>query len=74
MVFNKIMNTEKSTDTKTKNFIDSKNDEKKISGRVDINHLIARVKVQRQKERKSNLISFGLFATLTVIVVTILSY
>ena len=43
------------------------------SGRVDINNLLARVRVQQKKENKVNLIFFCLFAMLIVVVGIILS-
>ena len=48
--------------------------EKTTSGRVDINHLIARVRLEKQKENKINLIFFGLIIALVVVVGTILSF
>ena len=47
---------------------------KTSSGRVDINLLMARVRVKEQKVKKNNLIFFGLFAALILITVTILSF
>jgi len=47
---------------------------KTTSGRVDINHLIARVRLERQKENKINIIFFGLIIALVVVVGTILSF
>jgi len=50
-------------------------EESKISsGRVDINHLMARVRVKEQKENKINIIFFGLIIALVVVVGTILSF
>ena len=48
--------------------------EKTTSGRVDINNLIARVRLEKQKENKINLIFFGLIIALVVVVGTILSF
>ena len=48
--------------------------EKNTSGRVDINHLIARVRLEKEKENKINLIFFGLIIALVVVVGTILSF
>ena len=48
--------------------------EKTTSGRVDINHLIARVRLEKQKENKINIIFFGLIIALVVVVGTILSF
>ena len=47
---------------------------KTTSGRVDINHLIARVRLERQKENKINIIFFGLIIALIIVVGTILSF
>ena len=47
---------------------------KTTSGRVDINQLIARVRLERQKENKINIIFFGLIIALVVVVGTILSF
>ena len=47
---------------------------KTTSGRVDINHLIARVRLEKQKENKINIIFFGLIIALVVVVGTILSF
>ena len=44
------------------------------SGRVDINNLLARVRLKNAQERKTNLIFFSLFAALIVFLITILSY
>ena len=53
--------------------ITSKTD-KKSSGRVDINNLIARVRLEKQKENKTNMIFLSLVVCLLVIVATILSF
>ena len=53
--------------------ITSKTD-KKSSGRVDINNLIARVRLEKQKENKTNMIFVSLIVFLVVIVGTILSF
>lgn len=45
----------------------------KHSGRVDINHLLARVRKEEKKEYKINLIFFGLFASLVLVVGILLS-
>ena len=42
--------------------------------RVDINHLIARVRKEQSAENKSNLIFIGLFVALILIVGIILSF
>jgi len=46
----------------------------KTSSRVNINHLIARVKEQEKKENKTNLIYLGLFGVLIFSVGIILSF
>ena len=53
--------------------ITSKTD-KKSSGRVDINNLIARVRLEKQKENKTNMIFLSLVVCLLVVVATILSF
>ena len=45
----------------------------KLSGRVDINHLLARVRNEKQKENKINLIFFGVFTALVLVAGIILS-
>jgi hypothetical protein len=47
---------------------------KKVTSRVDINHLIARVRKEQSAENKSNLIFIGLFVALILIVGIILSF
>ena len=44
------------------------------SGRVDINHLIARVRKEKNAENRTNLIFFGLIICLVLIVGIILSF
>ena len=48
--------------------------EGKHSGRVDINHLLARVRKEQQKDNKTNLLFFGLFVALIVIAGILLSF
>ena len=43
------------------------------SGVVDINHLLARVRNEKNEENKVNMIFFGLFAVLVLIVGILLS-
>ena len=52
----------------------SKSSKETSPGRVDINHLLARVRNEQNKENKVNLIFFGLFASLIIIVGLILSF
>ena len=55
------------------NLMTPKVNEGEFSGRVDINKLIARVRREEKEENKTNLVIFGLFAALIVIIATILS-
>ena len=48
--------------------------EKPTSGRVDINVLLTRVREEKKKEQKVNLIFLGLFTSLICIVGIILSF
>ena len=54
--------------------IPSVNIDKASSGRVDINVLISRVRLEKQKENKTNMIFLSLVVCLLVIVATILSF
>jgi|TARA_B110000495_G_C22452162_1_gene282365 hypothetical protein len=65
------INNEKNILTAT---VTPEDSEKTTSGRVDINNLIARVRLEKQKENKINLIFFGLIIALVVVVGTILSF
>jgi hypothetical protein len=56
------------------NLVIPKVNEGEFSGRVDINKLIARVRREEKEENKTNLVIFGLFAALIVIIATILSF
>jgi hypothetical protein len=47
--------------------------EEKIKSRVDINDLLARVRDEKKKENKINLIFFSMFASLVIVVGIILS-
>ena len=51
-----------------------KNKSKLSSGRVDINHLIARVRKEKNAANRTNLIFFGLIIILVLIVGIILSF
>ena len=51
-----------------------KTGKKNSSGRVDINVLINRIRLEKQKENKINLVFFGLISTLVLIVGIILSF
>ena len=46
----------------------------KIVNKVDINDLLAKVRKEKHKEHKANLIFFSLFSALIVVVGTILSF
>tara|TARA_B100000787_G_scaffold104173_1_gene77133 strand:- start:253 stop:417 length:165 start_codon:yes stop_codon:yes gene_type:complete len=48
--------------------------EKTSSGRVDINVLMNRVRLKKQKENATNLVFFGLIVCLVIIVIIILSF
>tara|TARA_B100000787_G_scaffold126608_1_gene95761 strand:- start:79 stop:291 length:213 start_codon:yes stop_codon:yes gene_type:complete len=48
--------------------------EVKFSGRVDINHLIARARKIKEKENKINLIFLGMIVGLIIVVGIILSF
>ena len=47
---------------------------KVFSERVDINNLLARVRAEKQKENKTNLVFFGLISALVLIVGILLSF
>jgi|TARA_B110001452_G_scaffold25663_1_gene20172 hypothetical protein len=71
------MSTEKIIPSEKKDLtslLTPKEDEKISSGRVDINDLIARVRLEKQRENKSNIIFLSLIFCLVVIVGTILSF
>ena len=65
------INNEKNILTAT---VTPEDSEKTTSGRVDINNLIARVRLEKQKENKINLIFFSLIIALVIVVGTILSF
>jgi capsular polysaccharide biosynthesis protein len=46
----------------------------KFSGRVDINHLLARARKVKERENKINLIVLGMIAGLIIVVGIILSF
>ena len=70
------MSTESISNTDDKNFNIATQIvvNKKTSGRVDINHLIARAKNVKKKEKKTNAIIFGIFSSLFLVVGIILSF
>tara|TARA_B110001450_G_C17528527_1_gene443642 strand:+ start:282 stop:497 length:216 start_codon:yes stop_codon:yes gene_type:complete len=47
---------------------------KELPGRVDINDLLARVREEKKKENKVNLVFLGLFASVILVVGIILSF
>ena len=47
---------------------------KELPGRVDINHLLARVREEKRKENQVNLVFLGLFASVIFVVGIILSF
>ena len=49
-------------------------EKKNSSGRVDINVLMNRVRLKKQKENAINIVFFGLIVCLVIIVVIILSF
>ena len=54
--------------------MNAKTGKKNSSGRVDINVLINRIRLEKQKENKINLVFFGLIMSLVVVVGIILSF
>ena len=46
----------------------------KFNGRVDINDLLARARKEKNKENKINLVFFGLFSALVLVVGILLSF
>ena len=73
------MSTEKLVSTDTQNLAQAslatpKETVNKFPGRVDINDLLARVREEKKKENKINLVFFSLFASLIFVVGLILSF
>jgi len=71
------MSAEKIINSKNENFSTLGNlvtDEKKYSGRVDINHLLTRVREKEAKESKKNFIAFGVFIVFILAVGILLSF
>ena len=71
MSVEKIINFEKKDSVTLKNLEEK---EKIFNGRVDINELLARVRKEKEKESKTNIVFFGLFASLVLIVGILLSF
>tara|TARA_B100000780_G_C21000021_1_gene400118 strand:- start:73 stop:297 length:225 start_codon:yes stop_codon:yes gene_type:complete len=70
------MSAEKIINTDDVNFIISnanKVNEDKITGAVDINQLLARIRKEKSEENKTSLFFFGLFAALILVVGLLLS-
>ena len=65
------INNEKNILTAT---VTPEDSEKTTSGRVDINNLIARVRLEKQKENKINLVFLSLIVSVIIIVGIILSF
>ena len=66
-----ITNTEKKFETsKTPEFSKNQN----LSGRVNINDLLARVRDEQKKQNKVNITFFGIFTSLVIVVGIILSF
>jgi|TARA_B110000259_G_scaffold166327_1_gene193774 hypothetical protein len=70
------MSTEKfiQTETSPSTLTTPKLNEGKHSGRVDINHLIARVRKEKSDENRSTLVFLSMLASLIIIVGIILSF
>jgi hypothetical protein len=56
------------------NLMNPKTEKKNSSGRVDINHLFARARKEKEKENKINLFFFGMVIGLIIVVGIILSF
>jgi len=67
----KIINTDDEIFTRSQI---SEVNEKEVSGAVDINHLLARVRKEEKQAYKINLIFFGIFVALILIVGILLSF
>tara|TARA_B110000971_G_C19811752_1_gene409153 strand:- start:124 stop:339 length:216 start_codon:yes stop_codon:yes gene_type:complete len=71
------MSLEKMDDIRKKDSVIFKNPEVKekiFNGRVDINDLLARVRKKKNKESKTNIVFFGLFASLMLVIGILLSF
>ena len=71
------MSTEKIISAEEKNIINLdilETKEKVLTGRVDINHLLARVRKEKEKNNFTNLVFAGLCLTLVLVVGIILSF
>jgi hypothetical protein len=72
----RLMSAEKIThnDNNIDALTNSVDNEIKFSGRVDINHLLARARKVKERENKINLIFLGMIAGLIIVVGIILSF
>jgi hypothetical protein len=71
------MSTEKLANSEQQNFssyVTPEAEKIKMPARVDINNLLARVREEKKKENKINLVFFGLFASIIFVVGIILSF
>ena len=71
------MSTEKIINADTQNltsFTTPKTVGNKRTARVDINHLLARVRKEKENENKINLIFFGLFLAIVIVAGIILTF
>ena len=71
------MSTEKIINTDTQNLTGLttlKTVVSKRAARVDINHLLARVRKEKENENKINLIFFGLFLAVVIVAGVILTF
>ena len=71
------MSTEKIINTDTQNLTGLttlKTVVSKRAARVDINHLLARVRKEKENENKINLIFFGLFLAIVIVAGIILTF
>jgi t-SNARE complex subunit (syntaxin) len=66
----KIINTEEEIINISNNPEEKK---KLLTGRVDINHLLARARKEQEKNNFTNLVFFGLFVAIITIVIIIFS-
>tara|TARA_B110000971_G_C19600336_1_gene315851 strand:- start:106 stop:312 length:207 start_codon:yes stop_codon:yes gene_type:complete len=68
------MSTEKIIFNEKTTLITPMTSKKVLSGRVDINVLINRARLEKQKENKTSLVFFGLIVGLVIVVGLILSF
>ena len=63
----KEMSVDKEIDTQEEKYINNNNNDPKVSGRVDINTLMSRVRAEEKKEKKEYLVFVGLIGSVIVI-------